>query len=173
MRRRFILSPLIKLNRFIFPFEISGLPSSINPYRCHVPRPCFCLFLEKDLTRMPMPTFQRLKDSAVLTPVALPKTLSLLGALGFAACAQAAPAFDLRPLLVANLACTMAMMAFVSLIGPIARILGLAKLVPCTGTMIVLSRRISVRLRGCILPVMVRQEMRTDIIGLLGAWTMS
>lgn len=39
---------------------------------------------------------------------------------------QAAPAFDLRPLLVANLACTMAMMAFVSLIGPIARILGLA-----------------------------------------------
>lgn len=94
MRQRFILSPLIKLNRFIFPFEISGLPSSINPYRCHVPRPCFCLFLEKDLTRMPMPTFQRLKDSAVLTPVALPKTLSLIGALGFAACAQAAPAFD-------------------------------------------------------------------------------
>ncbi|MGR4042732.1 MFS transporter [Pseudomonas sp. 910_21] len=39
---------------------------------------------------------------------------------------QDAPAFDLRPLLVANLACTMAMMAFVSLIGPIARILGLA-----------------------------------------------
>ncbi|RBH42533.1 porin, partial [Pseudomonas sp. MWU13-2860] len=41
-----------------------------------------------------MPTFQRLKDSAVLTSVALPKSLSLLGALGFAACAQAAPAFD-------------------------------------------------------------------------------
>jgi len=39
---------------------------------------------------------------------------------------HATPAFDLRPLLVANLACTMAMMAFVSLIGPIARILGLA-----------------------------------------------
>ncbi|AXK52425.1 MFS transporter [Pseudomonas protegens] len=39
---------------------------------------------------------------------------------------QAAPAFNLRPLLLANLACTMAMMAFVSLIGPIARILGLA-----------------------------------------------
>lgn len=38
----------------------------------------------------------------------------------------ATPAFDLRPLLVANLACTMAMMAFVALIGPIARILGLA-----------------------------------------------
>ncbi|ERO65563.1 MFS transporter [Pseudomonas piscis] len=37
-----------------------------------------------------------------------------------------ATAFDLRPLLVANLACTMAMMAFVALIGPIARILGLA-----------------------------------------------
>ncbi len=31
---------------------------------------------------------------------------------------QAAAAFDLRPLLVANLTCTMAMMAFVSLIGP-------------------------------------------------------
>ncbi|RBJ82232.1 MFS transporter [Pseudomonas sp. MWU12-2534b] len=39
---------------------------------------------------------------------------------------QATAAFDLRPLLVANLTCTMAMMAFVSLIGPIARILGLA-----------------------------------------------
>ena len=39
---------------------------------------------------------------------------------------QAAAAFDLRPLLLANLTCTMAMMAFVSLIGPIARILGLA-----------------------------------------------
>ncbi|MFQ6575941.1 MFS transporter [Pseudomonas sp. UM16] len=34
--------------------------------------------------------------------------------------------FDLRPLLIANMACTMAMMAFVSLIGPIARTLGLA-----------------------------------------------
>ncbi|MFK0090432.1 MFS transporter [Pseudomonas sp. NPDC090755] len=34
--------------------------------------------------------------------------------------------FDLRPLVVANMACTMAMMAFVSLIGPIARTLGLA-----------------------------------------------
>ncbi|MEE1867870.1 MULTISPECIES: MFS transporter [Pseudomonas] len=34
--------------------------------------------------------------------------------------------FDLRPLLVANMACTMAMMAFVSLIGPIARTLSLA-----------------------------------------------
>ncbi|WP_460422891.1 MFS transporter [Pseudomonas sp. ZL2] len=34
--------------------------------------------------------------------------------------------FDLRPLLAANMACTMAMMAFVSLIGPIARTLGLA-----------------------------------------------
>ncbi|KAF0866092.1 MFS transporter [Pseudomonas sp. LD120] len=39
---------------------------------------------------------------------------------------HAAPTFDLRPLLLANLTCTMAMMAFVSLIGPIARILGLA-----------------------------------------------
>ncbi|WP_095079090.1 MFS transporter [Pseudomonas sp. Irchel s3h17] len=35
-------------------------------------------------------------------------------------------AFDLRPLMFANMACTMAMMAFVSLIGPISRILGLA-----------------------------------------------
>jgi MFS family permease len=34
--------------------------------------------------------------------------------------------FDLRPLVAANMACTMAMMAFVSLIGPIARTLGLA-----------------------------------------------
>jgi len=33
--------------------------------------------------------------------------------------------FNLRPLLLANMACTMAMMAFVSLIGPIARVLGL------------------------------------------------
>lgn len=38
----------------------------------------------------------------------------------------AAHPFDLRPLLVANMACTMAMMAFVSLIGPLARVLGLA-----------------------------------------------
>lgn len=37
-----------------------------------------------------------------------------------------AVAFDLRPLLIANIACTMAMMAFVALIGPIARTLGLA-----------------------------------------------
>ncbi|MHC8286457.1 MFS transporter [Pseudomonas sp. XS1P51] len=37
-----------------------------------------------------------------------------------------APTFDLRPLMIANMACTMAMMAFVSLIGPIARVLGLA-----------------------------------------------
>lgn len=36
------------------------------------------------------------------------------------------PAFDLRPLMVANMACSMSMMAFVSLIGPIARVLGLA-----------------------------------------------
>ncbi|OOL37480.1 MFS transporter [Pseudomonas sp. FSL W5-0299] len=36
------------------------------------------------------------------------------------------PAFDLRPLMVANMACSMSMMAFVSLIGPIARALGLA-----------------------------------------------
>ncbi|WP_095144402.1 MFS transporter [Pseudomonas sp. Irchel s3b6] len=35
-------------------------------------------------------------------------------------------AFDLRPLMFANMACTMAMMAFVSMIGPISRILGLA-----------------------------------------------
>ncbi|MDD1015099.1 MFS transporter [Pseudomonas rubra] len=34
--------------------------------------------------------------------------------------------FDLRPLLAANMACTMALMAFVSLIGPIARTLNLA-----------------------------------------------
>ena len=38
----------------------------------------------------------------------------------------AARPFDLRPLLIANMACTMAMMAFVSLIGPLARVLGLA-----------------------------------------------
>ncbi|WP_038211418.1 MFS transporter [Xenophilus azovorans] len=36
------------------------------------------------------------------------------------------PAFSLRPLLFANLACTMAMMAFVSLVGPMARVLRLA-----------------------------------------------
>ncbi|MHC6225947.1 MFS transporter [Pseudomonas sp. X10] len=35
-------------------------------------------------------------------------------------------AFDLRPLLLVNMACTMSMMAFVSLIGPIARLLGMA-----------------------------------------------
>jgi len=35
------------------------------------------------------------------------------------------PGFDIRPLLVANCTCTMAMMAFVSLIGPIARQIGL------------------------------------------------
>jgi len=40
--------------------------------------------------------------------------------------AQVAPAFDLRPLLFAHMACTIAMMAFVSLIGPIARVLQLA-----------------------------------------------
>ena len=34
--------------------------------------------------------------------------------------------FNLRPLLIAHMACTMAMMACVSLIGPIARVLGLA-----------------------------------------------
>ncbi len=34
---------------------------------------------------------------------------------------RAAPAFSLKPLLAANMACTMAMMAFVSIIGPIAR----------------------------------------------------
>lgn len=39
---------------------------------------------------------------------------------------MSASTFDLRPLMVANMACTMAMMAFVSLIGPIARVLGLA-----------------------------------------------
>jgi MFS family permease len=35
-------------------------------------------------------------------------------------------AFSLKPLLAAHLACTMAMMAFVALVGPIARLLGLA-----------------------------------------------
>lgn len=39
---------------------------------------------------------------------------------------MSASTFDLRPLMAANMACTMAMMAFVSLIGPIARVLGLA-----------------------------------------------
>ncbi len=38
----------------------------------------------------------------------------------------ASNAFDLRPLLLVNMACTMSMMAFVSLIGPIARLLGMA-----------------------------------------------
>ncbi|ANC03600.1 MFS transporter [Pseudomonas putida] len=37
-----------------------------------------------------------------------------------------APALDLRPLLLVNMACTMSMMAFVALIGPIARLLGMA-----------------------------------------------
>lgn len=37
-----------------------------------------------------------------------------------------AQGFSLRPLLAANLACTMAMMAFVALVGPLARLLGLA-----------------------------------------------
>ena len=44
--------------------------------------------------------------------------------------AQVSPAphtaFDIRPLLFAHTACTIAMMAFVSLIGPIARVLDLA-----------------------------------------------
>lgn len=37
-----------------------------------------------------------------------------------------ASTLDLRPLLLANMACTMSMMAFVALIGPIARLLGMA-----------------------------------------------
>jgi MFS family permease len=37
-----------------------------------------------------------------------------------------ASTLDLRPLLLANMACTMSMMAFVALIGPIARQLGMA-----------------------------------------------
>ncbi|CAM4031863.1 Major facilitator superfamily transporter [Pseudomonas reidholzensis] len=37
-----------------------------------------------------------------------------------------ASTLDLRPLLLVNMACTMSMMAFVALIGPIARLLGLA-----------------------------------------------
>ncbi|MBC3464718.1 MFS transporter [Pseudomonas sp. RW10S2] len=37
-----------------------------------------------------------------------------------------APTLDLRPLLLVNMACTMSMMAFVALIGPIARLLGMA-----------------------------------------------
>lgn len=49
-------------------------------------------------------------DSAASVDAALPTSVS----------------FNLRPLLIANMACTMAMMAFVSLIGPIARVLGLA-----------------------------------------------
>ena len=49
-------------------------------------------------------------DSAASVNAALPTSVS----------------FNLRPLLIANMACTMAMMAFVSLIGPIARVLGLA-----------------------------------------------
>ena len=40
--------------------------------------------------------------------------------------ATAAPAFGLKPLLFANMACTMAMMAFVAVVGPVARALGLA-----------------------------------------------
>ncbi|WP_302408952.1 hypothetical protein [Comamonas kerstersii] len=36
-----------------------------------------------------------------------------------------ATAFNLKPLMVAYMACTMAMMAFVALIGPIARLLHL------------------------------------------------
>jgi MFS transporter, DHA1 family, tetracycline resistance protein len=41
--------------------------------------------------------------------------------------AAAAPpaAFDVRPLLFASMACTMAMMAFVAVVGPVARVLGL------------------------------------------------
>lgn len=45
---------------------------------------------------------------------------------GVEAALTAPASFNLRPLLIANMACTMAMMAFVSLIGPIARVLGLA-----------------------------------------------
>lgn len=37
-----------------------------------------------------------------------------------------ASTLNLRPLLLANMACTMSMMAFVALIGPIARQLGMA-----------------------------------------------
>ncbi|MBF8739732.1 MFS transporter [Pseudomonas guariconensis] len=40
--------------------------------------------------------------------------------------APAAPTLDLRPLLLVSMACTMSMMAFVSLVGPIARLLGMA-----------------------------------------------
>ena len=40
--------------------------------------------------------------------------------------APKAPPLDLRPLLLANMACTLSMMAFVALIGPIARLLGMA-----------------------------------------------
>lgn len=37
-----------------------------------------------------------------------------------------AASFDIRPLLLVNMTCTMSMMAFVALIGPIARLLGMA-----------------------------------------------
>jgi MFS family permease len=37
-----------------------------------------------------------------------------------------ASTLDLRPLLLVNMACTLSMMAFVALIGPIARLLGMA-----------------------------------------------
>jgi hypothetical protein len=39
--------------------------------------------------------------------------------------APVAPAFGLWPPLLASMACTMAMMAFVALVGPVARVLGL------------------------------------------------
>ncbi|MFJ4064515.1 MFS transporter [Pseudomonas sp. NPDC089996] len=39
---------------------------------------------------------------------------------------NAANTLDMRPLLLANMACTMSMMAFVALIGPISRLLGMA-----------------------------------------------
>lgn len=39
--------------------------------------------------------------------------------------AAAAPGFGLKPLLFANMACTMAMMAFVAVVGPVSRALGL------------------------------------------------
>jgi len=48
------------------------------------------------------------------------------GAAALHAAPDAGPAFNLKPLLFANLACTMAMMAFVSLVGPMARVLQLA-----------------------------------------------
>ncbi|WP_430311093.1 MFS transporter, partial [Pseudomonas sp. PONIH3] len=49
------------------------------------------------------------KDPATLAPVSSPPST-----------------LDLRPLMLANMACTMSMMAFVALIGPIARLLGMA-----------------------------------------------